>query len=103
MSRDAPGGVTLTWRLAGLGDAMADPSRTFFIDWQVPPERHPARGVASHRVEPAGFAWVDLAGDAGAIGAWLGEDVPGVRVAAAPEPSVRCAVALADGGEIPLG
>lgn len=103
MSRDAPGGVTLSWRLAGLGDAMADPSLTFFIDWQVPPGRHPARGVAPHRVRPAGFAWVDLAGDADAIRNWLGEDVPGVRVAAAPEPSVRCAVALADGGEIPLG
>ncbi|MYI86020.1 MAG: VOC family protein, partial [Dehalococcoidia bacterium] len=61
MSRDAPGGVTLSWRLAGLGDAMGDPSRTFFIDWQVPPEHHPARGVAPHRVEPAGFSWVERA------------------------------------------
>ena len=41
MARDAPGGVTLSWRLAGLGEAMADPSRTFFIDWQVPPEQPP--------------------------------------------------------------
>lgn len=103
MSRDAPGGVTLTWRLAGLPEAMADPSRTFFIDWQVPPEQHPARGAAPHRVAPAGFAWVELAGDADAIRGWLGGNVPGVRVAAASEPAVRAAVALAAGGEVFLG
>ena len=102
MSRDAPGGVTLTWRLAGLAEAMADPSRTFFIDWQVPPDHHPALGDARHRVRPTGFAWVELAGGADAIRAWLGEDVPGVRVVAAPGPSVRATVALAGGGEVPL-
>jgi hypothetical protein len=102
MSRDAPGGVTLTWRLAGLGDAMADPSRAFFIDWQIPPEHHPARGDARHRVRPADFARVELAGDPDAIRGWLGDEVPGLRVTAAPESGVRAAVALATGGEIPL-
>ena len=102
MSRDAPGGVTLSWRLAGLPEAMADPSHPFFIDWQVPPEHHPARGAAPHRVEPDGFAWVELAGDAEAIRGWLGGDVPGVRVVAQPQPGVRAAVALAGGGEIVL-
>ena len=103
MSRDAPGGVTLTWRLAGLGEAMRDPSRTFFIDWQVPPDQHPALGDARHRVRPTGFAWVELAGDPDAIRGWVGEDVPGVRIAATPEPLVRAAVALAGGGEVSLG
>ena len=46
MSRDAPGGVTLSWRLAGLAEAMADPSRPFFIDWDIPADQHPARGAA---------------------------------------------------------
>ena len=103
MSRDAPGGVTLTWRLAGLAEAMADPSRTFFIDWQVPSDLHPARGDARHRVRPTGFARVELAGDADAIGAWLGGEVPGVGIASAPEASVRATVALAGGGEVLLG
>ena len=103
MSRDAPGGVTLTWRLAGLAEAMADPSRTFFIDWQVPPDLHPARGDAHHRVRPTGFAWAELAGEEDAIRTWLGEDVSGVRIVAAPVPSVRAAVALAGGGELLLG
>ena len=102
MSRDAPGGLALSWRLAGLGEAMADPSRPFFIDWQVPPEQHPARGVAAHRVEPAGFAWVELAGDVDAIRGWLGGEVSGVRVSDAPERRVRAAVTLAGGGELLL-
>ena len=102
MSRDAPGGVTLAWRLAGLAEAMADPSRAFFIDWQVPPDLHPARGDARHRVRPTGFARVELAGDAEAIRRWLGGDVPGVSVVAAPEPSVVATVRLAGGGEVPL-
>ena len=102
MSRDAPGGVTLSWRLAGLPEAMADPSRPFFIDWHVPDDQHPARGVAPHRVEPAGFAWVELAGDPAAIRDWLGADVPGVRVTGAPAPGVRAAVAVASGGEVLL-
>ncbi len=102
MSRDAPGGVTLSWRLAGLPEAMADPSRTFFIDWHIPGDQHPARGAAPHRVEPAGFAWVELAGDPAAIRDWLAADVPGVRITEAPAPGLRAAVALTPGGEIPL-
>ena len=27
--------------MAGLDVALADPSRPFFLDWQVPPEDHP--------------------------------------------------------------
>ena len=103
MARDAPGGVTLSWRLAGLGEAMADPSRTFFIDWDIPPEQHPAGGAAPHRAEPDGFAWVELAGDADAIRGWLGGEVSGVRIVGAAEPGVRAAVALAGGGEVALG
>ena len=102
MSRDAPGGVTLSWRLAGLPEAMADPSRPFFIDWQVPPERHPARGRPPHRVETDGFAWVELAGDSAAIRRWLGAGVPGVRVVEAAQPNVRAALSLAGGAEAVL-
>ena len=72
MSRDAPGGLTLSWRLAGLAEAMADPSHPFFIDWQIPPDQHPARGSAPHRVEPDGFAWVELGGDPETIRAGSG-------------------------------
>ncbi len=102
MSRDAPGGLTLSWRLAGLPEAMADPSRPFFIDWQIPPDQHPARGSAPHRVEPDGFAWVELAGDPEAIRGRLGGEVAGVRVVEATELGVHAAVALAGGAEVVL-
>ncbi len=102
MSRDAPGGVALSWRLAGLADAMADSSRPFFIDWKIPPERHPSRGAAPHAVAHAGFAWVELTGDADAIRAWLGEEVEGLRIASGATSAVRAAVAIAGGGEILL-
>ena len=102
MSRDAPGGVTLSWRLAGLAEAMADPSRPFFIDWDIPADQHPARGAAPHRVRPTGFAWAELAGDVDAIAAWLGESVPNLRLIAREAPGLRAAVALEDGGAISL-
>ncbi len=102
MSRDAPGGATLTWRLAGLAEAMADCSRPFFIDWDVPPQLHPAAGDAPHRVAPDGFAWLELSGDTDAIRAWLGEEVAGIHITPAESPGLRAAVALAGGGEIVL-
>ncbi len=103
MSRDGPGGITLSWRLAGLAEAMADPSRPFFIAWDGPAERHPSRGAAPHRIRPAGLAWVELAGDASGIRSWLGEEAAGVRITDAAAPALRAAVALAGGGEAALG
>ena len=102
MARDAPGGVTLSWRLAGLGEAMADPSRPFFIDWDIPADQHPACGSAPHRVRPTGLAWAELAGDVEAITAWLGETVPNVRVVEGEGPGLRAAVALEGGAAISL-
>jgi len=100
MSRDAPGGVTLSWHLAGLAEAMADPSRPFFIDWDILADQHPARGAAPHRVRPTGLAWAELAGDVEAIAAWLGESVPNLRLIAREAPGLRAAVALEGGGEV---
>ncbi len=102
MSRDAPGGLTLSWRLAGLAEAMADPSQPFFIDWDIPANQHPARGAAPHRVRPTGLAWAELAGDVEAIAAWLGESVPNLRLIAREAPGLRAAVALEGGGELLL-
>jgi glyoxalase-like protein len=41
-SRVRPDGVELRWRLAGVAEAIADPSRPFLIAWDVPPELHPS-------------------------------------------------------------
>ena len=42
-SRVRPDGVELRWRLAGVAEAVAEPGRPFFIEWDVPPEAHPGR------------------------------------------------------------
>jgi len=35
-SRDTPDGGRLTWRIAGMADAMASPDRPFVIEWDEP-------------------------------------------------------------------
>lgn len=67
MERTAPDGSSLGWRLAGLEAAMADPCKPFFIQWDVPPNKHPGRIVAEHQVTPLGISWVEVSGDPGVI------------------------------------
>src|SRR3982074_2163324 len=49
-SRVLPDGTSLGWRLVGLPEALDNPSLPFFIEWDVPPERHPGRMQAAHAV-----------------------------------------------------
>jgi len=88
LERARPDGVTLRCRLAGLEAAMGPGRLPFFIQWDVAPEHHPGRARAPHRVEPLGIAGVELGGDAKDLEAWLGEPLPGLRVAGGA-PGVR--------------
>lgn len=96
-SRLRPDGTTVRWRMAGLEVALTDPSHPFFLAWDVPPESHPGRAEAEHRVRPTGIAWVEIAGDKASIRAWLGDaDLP-VRVRGG-RPSVHAVgIATAEG------
>lgn len=80
MERTAPDGSSLGWRLAGLDAAMADPCKPFFIQWGVPPERHPGRMVAQHQATPLGISWVEVSGDPGVIPAWISDSSLDVRI-----------------------
>lgn len=80
MERAAPDGSVLGWRLAGLEAALADPCKPFFIQWEVPPARHPGRMAAGHRVEPLGLSWVEVSGDPSAIEAWIDNASLDIRV-----------------------
>lgn len=80
MERTAPNGSSLGWRLAGLEAAMADPCKPFFIQWDVPPDKHPGRMAAQHRVAPLGLSWVEVAGDRDVTAAWIGDDCLDVRI-----------------------
>jgi hypothetical protein len=92
-SRRRPDGATVSWRMAGLEVALTDPSRPFFLDWQVPPEDHPGRAIAAHRIHPEGIAWVEVRGDEAAIRDWLGDDDLPVRVRPGPPAVLRVGIA----------
>jgi catechol 2,3-dioxygenase-like lactoylglutathione lyase family enzyme len=100
-SRQRPDGATVSWRMAGLDVALADPSRAFFLDWKVAPQDHPGRAFAAHRVQPEGIAWVEIQGDETAIRAWLGDDDLQVHVRPGP-PAVLSVGIAAREGEIVL-
>jgi Glyoxalase-like domain len=79
-SRTRPDGSTLSWQLAGVAHALATGALPFFIEWDGPPELHPARAAAVHRVMPRGIAWVEVATDEDSLRVWLGEHELPLRV-----------------------
>jgi hypothetical protein len=56
-SRTRPDGVVLRWRLAGVESALADGAFPLLIQWDVPPDLHPGRAHADHRIAPTGISW----------------------------------------------
>jgi hypothetical protein len=67
MSREAPDGSTLRWRIAGLDEALSE-SLPFFIQWQVPDQRLPGR------LQPGNKAHIDevvITGDPTRLGEWV--------------------------------
>jgi hypothetical protein len=96
-SRQRPDGATVSWRMAGLDVALADPSRPFFLDWKVAPQDHPGRAAAAHRVQPDGISWVEIQGDEAAIRAWLGDDYLPVRVRPGPPAVLSVGIATREG------
>jgi Glyoxalase-like domain len=96
-SRQRPDGSTVRWRSAGLETATADPSRPFFIDWQLPPDQHPGRTAVAHRVTPTGIAWVEVAGDEEVVRDWLGDPEVPVRVRPGRRAVLRLGIATSSG------
>jgi Glyoxalase-like domain len=75
-SRDLPGGGAVQWRLAGLEQAVAEPSLPFFIEW-APGSPFPGRTAAAHRDGDVRIAALELEGDADRLAVWLGHhDLP---------------------------
>ena len=83
----------LTARLAGVAQAMAEPWLPFFI------ERDPGIVDPGANGDAGGIAWIEVAGDAERLRAWLdGEELP-VRYATGAPPGLR-AVGLGSGAVI---
>lgn len=101
MSRRRPDGVVLSWRLCGLDEAFGDEALPFFIQWDIPPEHHPGRGVARHHVDATGWAWVEIGGDADALARRLSDAELPIRAVGGP-PGVRRAAVATGRGEIVL-
>jgi hypothetical protein len=67
--RNRPDGVRLTWRAAGIEEAMRSRGALpFFIQWEGPGELHPG---GDHQA-PAGIGWVEVASDEAQLRDWLG-------------------------------
>jgi hypothetical protein len=79
MTRTRPDGMILSWRLLALAQALRE-GLPFFIEWDVPPEEHPGKAAAGHRVTPTGIGWVELGGDVERLAAWLGPHDLDLRV-----------------------
>ena len=103
-ARTRPDGTRVRWRGAGIEDPARPAWLPFFIAWDIPPQEHPGRMPAAHRVAPTGIGRVEVAGDASLLRDWLGgAEAPITCVAADGPPGVRSVkVGLADGGDVVL-
>jgi len=101
-SRTRPDGELVTWRLAGVEEAAAEPALPFFIEW-APGTRLPGRGRAVHAAGEVSVAEIRVNGDPHRISSWLGTQHVEIRVR--PGPSAITAVVLRSesGNEIVLG
>ena len=96
-SRERPDGEVLRWRMAGLDDPRREAWMPFFLTWDVPGSLHPGSARAGHGVRAEGVAWVEVAGDAERLRAWLGDEELPIRVIAGEPGITRVAFATSDG------
>jgi len=100
-SRTRPDGRSLRWRLAGLPEAMIEPSLPFFIQWGIPADLHPGREPAEHEAETAGIAWVEVAGSPDRTRRWLGDAELPARVEEGA-PAIRAVGIALDDREVEI-
>lgn len=100
-SRTGRDGRVLSWRLAGVEAAAAEPSLPFFVEWG---EGTPLPGSApvAHPAGSARIARLELTGDPGRVAQWL--DAEELPVAVSPgDPAVARAILEADAAAIVIG
>ena len=97
-SRAAPSGRLLSWRLAGVERAAAEPSLPFFIEWGDGTP-HPSRALRAGSNASVDVARLELTGDVHRIRQWLG-DLGGRVVVDAGPPGLAKVVLLTPGGEV---
>jgi hypothetical protein len=65
--RRRPDGVDLRWQQIGVNDTAADPELPFFVHWLSEPAEHPSAPGSAITL-----SGLQIAGDAGAVGSYLG-------------------------------
>jgi hypothetical protein len=70
-SRKDASGRTLSWRVAGIEEAAAEPSLPFFVEWGDGTP-HPGRAPVTHPVGAARIASLELDADRQRLADWLG-------------------------------
>ena len=99
-SRARPDGSTLTWKLAGLENAMESNAFPFFIEWDGPAEAHPGAASVEHLCEPLGIGWIEVSASEPQLRDWLGPAKPSelpLRVVDGPPSMLSVAIDTADG------
>jgi Glyoxalase-like domain len=70
-SRKDAGGRTLSWRIAGIEEATAEPSLPFFVEWGDGTP-HPGRAPVTHPAGAVEIASLELDADPERLADWLG-------------------------------
>ena len=73
-ARDLPDGSRLAWTLAGRRECGLG-ARPFFIQWADTASR-PGLAPMDHLLQVTGLAWLETGGDAAALRAWTGGELP---------------------------
>ena len=97
-SRAAPSGQLLTWRLAGIEHAAAEPILPFFIEWGDGTP-HPSHALGADSNDFVEIARLELTGDADRLRAWLDDEGGPIAVDTGP-PGVTKVVLSTPGGEV---
>ena len=99
-SRKDASGRALRWRLAGIEQAVAEPSLPFLVEWGEGTP-HPGRAAVEHPAGAARLAGVELSGDAERVERWLGSHTLPVSVHAGT-PAVASIILTSSAGEFEL-
>jgi hypothetical protein len=99
-SRATRAGRILRWRLAGVEEAAAEPSLSFFIEWEHGTPL-PGRTPATHRATGVRIAKLHLEGDADRLAGWLGAHRLPITVNPG-RPAIKSIILAHPGAEIVL-
>jgi hypothetical protein len=95
-SRTAPSGQVLTWRLAGVERAAAEPLLPFFIEWGHGTP-HPSQALGADPNEAVEIARLELTGDPDRLREWLGDEGVPTSVDLGPPGVTRLVLSTPDG------